>query len=59
MLSKYQLQIKIENNFSPGKNKELIPNLDNKRKYKLHYKTLFKKKIIECKNSRTIFKAIY
>ena len=34
MFSKYQLQIIEDNNFSLGKNKKLIPNLGNKRKYK-------------------------
>ena len=29
-----------DNSFSLGKNKKLIPNLDNKRKYKLHYQNL-------------------
>ena len=33
LLSKYQLQI-IEDNFSLGKNRKLIPNLENKIKYK-------------------------
>ena len=37
MLSKYQLQIMKDNNFSLGKSKKLIPNLGNKIKYKLHY----------------------
>ena len=37
MLSEYQLQIIESNNFSLGKNKKLIPNLSNKRKYKLNY----------------------
>ena len=29
-----------DNNFSLGKNKKLIPNLGNKRKYKFHYQNL-------------------
>ena len=38
-LSDYQLQI-IEDNFSPGKNKNFIHNIGNKSKYKLHYQNL-------------------
>ena len=34
MLSEYQLQIIEDNNFSLGRNKKLIFNLGNKRKYK-------------------------
>lgn len=37
ILYAYQLEIGQENNFSLGKNENLIPNTDNK-KYKLHYK---------------------
>ena len=40
MLSKCQLQIIEDNNFSFGKIKKLILNLGNKRKYKLHYQNL-------------------
>ena len=40
MLSECQLQIIEGNNFSFGKNKKRIPNLDTKRKYKLHYQKL-------------------
>ena len=40
MLTKYQLQITEDNNFSLGKNKKLISNLGNKRKYKFHYQNL-------------------
>ena len=40
MLTKYQLQITEDNNFSLGKNKKLIPNLGNKRIYKFHYQNL-------------------
>ena len=36
----YQLQIIEDNNFSHGKNKKLLPNLNHKRKYKLHYQNL-------------------
>ena len=36
MLSKYQLQIKEDNSFSLNKNKKLISNLGNNRKYQLH-----------------------
>ena len=39
MLPKYQLEV-IGDNFSLGKNKKLISNLGNKRKYKLHYQNL-------------------
>ena len=38
-MSKYQLEV-IGDNFSLGKNKKLISNLGNKRKYKLHYQNL-------------------
>ena len=37
MVSKYQLQNIEDNNFSGGETKTRLPNLDNKRKYKLHY----------------------
>ena len=37
MLSDYQLQIIEYNNFSLVKNKKLMSNLGNKRKYKLYY----------------------
>ena len=37
MFSKYQLQIIEDKNFALGKNKNLIPNLGNKRKQELHY----------------------
>ena len=44
MLSKYQLQIIKDNDFSLGKKKKLIPNLGDKKKkkkkYKLHYQKL-------------------
>ena len=40
MLSKYQLQIIKDNNCNLGKKKKLIPNLGDKRKYKLHYQKL-------------------
>ena len=40
MLTKYQLQITEDNNFSLGKNKKLISNLGNKRKYKFHNQNL-------------------
>ena len=40
MLSEYQLQIIEDNNSSHGENKALIPNLGNKRKYKLHHQNL-------------------
>ena len=39
MLSEYQLQI-IEDKFSLCKNKNLIPNVGNKRKCKHHYQNL-------------------
>lgn len=35
MLPKYQLQIKEDNAFSHDKNKNLIPNVGNKRKNKI------------------------
>ena len=40
MLPDYQLQITEDKNIFLGKNKKLIPNIDNKRKYKLHYQYL-------------------
>ena len=40
MLPEYQLQIIKYNNSTLGKNKKPTPNLDNKRKYKLHYHNL-------------------
>ena len=40
MLSHYKSQIIGDNNFSLGYNKEFIPNLGNKRKYKLHYQNM-------------------
>ena len=40
ILCKYQLKIIEDNNFSLGKNRKLIPNRSNKRKYKLHYQNL-------------------
>ena len=40
LLSDYQLQIIGDNNVCLGKNKKLIPNVGNKRKYKLHYQKL-------------------
>ena len=40
MLSKNQLQIIKDNNFSLGKNKKPISKLSNKRKYKLHYQNV-------------------
>ena len=40
MLSKYQLQITEDDNFFLGKNKKLILNLGNKRKYKFHYQNI-------------------
>ena len=41
MLSKYQLQIMEDNDFSLGKTKKKLPlNLRNKIKYKLHYQNL-------------------
>ena len=40
IMSNYQLQIIEHINVYFGKNKKLIPNLDNKRKYKLHYQNL-------------------
>ena len=40
ILSDYQLKIIEDNNLSFGKNKKLIPNLDNKRKCKLRYQNL-------------------
>ena len=39
ILYAYQLEIGEDNNFSFGKNENLIPNIDNK-KHKLHYKRL-------------------
>ena len=39
MLSKYQLKIIEDNNFSFSKNKNLISNLENKIKYKFRIKT--------------------
>ena len=45
IFSNYQIQITEHNNISLGKNKKLLPNLENNRKYKLHYqnmKILFK-----------------
>ena len=39
-MSNYQLQIIKCNNFSLAKNEKFIPNLGNKRKYKLHYQNL-------------------
>ena len=54
-MSNYPLHIIKDNNFSLGKNEKFIPNLSNKRKYKLHYQNLkqraritIKKKLIEC-----------
>ena len=40
ILSKYQQKITEDNNFSIAKNKNLIPNLGNKRKYMLHFQNL-------------------
>ena len=40
MLSKYQLKIIEDTNFSFSKNKKRNPNLGNKRKHKLHYQML-------------------
>ena len=40
MLSDHQLQIIKHNTLSFGINKKPIPNLNNKRKYKLHYQNL-------------------
>ena len=40
MLFKHQLKIIEDSNFSLGKNKTFVPNLGNKRKFKLHYKNL-------------------
>ena len=40
MLSDYQLQIIEDNNIFLGKSKNLIPCLDNERKYKLHHQDL-------------------
>ena len=40
MLSKNQLQIIKDNNFSLGKNKKPISKLSNKKKYKLHYQNV-------------------
>ena len=40
ILSKYQQKITEGNNFSIAKNKNLIPNLGNKRKYMLHFQNL-------------------
>ena len=37
MLPKYQLQIIEYKNFAFGKSKKFIPNLVNKKKYKIHY----------------------
>ena len=57
MLSKYQLQILEDNNFSFSKNKKLIPNLGNKGKYKTplsELKTLFKFSVRIKKIIRTI-----
>lgn len=39
-MSNYPLHIIKDNNFSLGKNEKFIPNLSNKRKYKLHYQNL-------------------
>ena len=55
-MSKYQLEV-IGDNFFLGKNKKLISNLGNKRKYKLHYqnlKTLFKFRVAVKKNHRIL-----
>ena len=57
MLSEYQLQITEGNNFSFGKNKKRIPNLDTKRKYKLHYQKLnfsLKFRVTMKKNNRIL-----
>ena len=40
ILSKYQLQAMKNNKFSFDKNKNNIPNLSNKRKYKIPYQNL-------------------
>ena len=40
MLSKYQLKIIEDTNFSFSKKKKRNPNLGNKRKHKLHYQML-------------------
>ena len=39
-MSGYQLEIIEDHNFSVDKNKKDTRNLDNKRKYKLHYLNL-------------------
>ena len=40
MLPEYQLQIIQDKMFSLDKNKKIILNLDNKRKYKIYYQNL-------------------
>lgn len=40
MLLCYQLQIIEDNSTFSGKNKKLIPNLDDKRKYKFNYQDM-------------------
>ena len=40
MQSCYQLQIIEDNSIFPGKNKKLIPNIDNQRKWKLNYQDM-------------------